>query len=176
MKAFMRGLNTTAPLKFDHPGLGSTATRSGTGAVIQNDIGTTDAHVLVVRVEEMQVSVAYTDVHLRRMKFFQSLLEKRSVEWDNTWSRHSEVLTEGETFYGTLGHYRGRDAIAVLKAAADANFGHRAFLELGAEQLVFEAKRAECSPHVADARRTRRWSRDRSALYVSPVAGISAWT
>lgn len=29
VQAFMAGVNRTAPLKFDHPGLGTTATRSG---------------------------------------------------------------------------------------------------------------------------------------------------
>src|SRR5271157_5935786 len=46
--AFMRGLNRTAPLKFDHPGLATTATRNAGRLIIQNDIGTTDAHVIVV--------------------------------------------------------------------------------------------------------------------------------
>ncbi len=50
IKAFMRGVNQTAPLKFDHPGLGTTATHTDDKLVIQNDIGTTDAHVLVVHV------------------------------------------------------------------------------------------------------------------------------
>ena len=35
----MRGLNRTAPLKFDHPGLGATATRMDGKLVIQNDLG-----------------------------------------------------------------------------------------------------------------------------------------
>lgn len=48
--AFMAGLHRTAALKFDHPGLATTATRAGGKLVIQNDIGTTDAHVLVVPV------------------------------------------------------------------------------------------------------------------------------
>ena len=49
--AFMAGVNRTRELKFDHPGLGTTATRSGERLVIQNDIGMTEAHVLVVHVE-----------------------------------------------------------------------------------------------------------------------------
>ena len=49
--AFMAGLNRTAKLKFDHPGLATTATRAGDRLVIQNDIGTTDAHVIVIHVE-----------------------------------------------------------------------------------------------------------------------------
>jgi uncharacterized protein Yka (UPF0111/DUF47 family) len=49
--AFMAGLNRTARLKFNHPGLGTTATNDGGRLVIQNDIGTTDAHVVVIHVE-----------------------------------------------------------------------------------------------------------------------------
>ena len=51
VRAFMAGLNRTAPLKFNHPGLGTTATRAGDRLILQNDIGTTDAHVIVVHVE-----------------------------------------------------------------------------------------------------------------------------
>lgn len=42
--AFMQGLNRTAFLKLDHPGLSTTATRVGRRLILQNDIGTTDAH------------------------------------------------------------------------------------------------------------------------------------
>jgi hypothetical protein len=49
-EAFMAVLNETAPLKFNHPDLGTTATEHNGRLLIQNDIGTTDAHVLVVRV------------------------------------------------------------------------------------------------------------------------------
>src|SRR5262249_30274313 len=65
--AFMRGLNRTAPLKFDHPGLGTTATRSEGRLVLQNDIGTTDSHVLIVHVAGFRMTVTYTDVHARRL-------------------------------------------------------------------------------------------------------------
>lgn len=47
---FMRGLNRTAPVKFDHPGPDTAATRDGERLLIQNDIGTNDAHVLVIQV------------------------------------------------------------------------------------------------------------------------------
>jgi hypothetical protein len=49
--AFMRGLASTADLKFNHPGLATTAMRSGKRLIIQNDIGATDAHVVVIAVE-----------------------------------------------------------------------------------------------------------------------------
>ena len=79
--AFMRGLNRTAPLAFGHPGLATTAARVGARLTIQNDIGATDAHVLVVHVEHGLVSVTYTDVHRVRAKFFSSLFETWNVEW-----------------------------------------------------------------------------------------------
>jgi hypothetical protein len=63
VEAFMEGVNRTAPLKFDHPGLGTTATEHNGRLLIQNDIGTTDAHVLVVRVDGVQATLTYTDIH-----------------------------------------------------------------------------------------------------------------
>lgn len=93
--AFMRGLNGTRPLKFDHPGLGTTVTRSGTRLIIQNDIGTTDAHVLVVHVEARCVTLTYTDVHIQRLLFFQSLFGHWAVVWDDTRSRTDEDMEDG---------------------------------------------------------------------------------
>jgi uncharacterized protein Yka (UPF0111/DUF47 family) len=93
--AFMRGVHRTEPLKFDHPGLGTTATRSGAVLILQNDIGTTDAHVLVVHVENLRVTLTYTDVHLPRLLFFQGLFEGRGVEWDDTRSRRDDAMDDG---------------------------------------------------------------------------------
>jgi uncharacterized protein Yka (UPF0111/DUF47 family) len=93
--AFMRGVQRTARLKFDHPGLGTTATRSGDRLVIQNDIGTTDAHVLVVHVEGLRVSMTYTDVHLPRLLFFQNLFEGHGIDWDDTRSRRDDAMDDG---------------------------------------------------------------------------------
>jgi hypothetical protein len=81
VRAFMRGLQTTAPLKFDHPGLATTATRAGRQLVIQNDIGTTDAHVLVIHVEDLRVSLVYTDVHPIRLRFFRDMIAQAGFEW-----------------------------------------------------------------------------------------------
>ena len=52
----MRGPNRTAPLEFDHPGLDWAATRDGKRLLLQNDIGTDDAHVLVVQVEDKWIT------------------------------------------------------------------------------------------------------------------------
>lgn len=175
VRAFMTGLNRTAPLKFDHPGLGTTAMRAGDRLTIQNDIGTTDAHVLVIHVDPDAIRLIYTDVHLPRLKFFRSLFPKTISQWNDAEMRETADLAEGEPFYMAVALFPGgeaemqarnlamigsrlvflidwnkarkrlrpflakRDAIALLKWAADEDIGHRAFLELGGERLVYEA-------------------------------------
>jgi uncharacterized protein Yka (UPF0111/DUF47 family) len=94
--AFMDGVNRTAPLKFDHPGLGTTATEHNGRLLLQNDIGTTDAHVLVVRVRGLETAVTYTDVHEARLKFFKSLFETFEMRWEGTEQRHSARLSAGQ--------------------------------------------------------------------------------
>jgi uncharacterized protein Yka (UPF0111/DUF47 family) len=96
VEAFMAGVNRTAPLKFDHPGLGTTATEHGGRLLIQNDIGTTDAHVLVVRVRGLVASLTYTDIHDARLKFFKSLFEAFDMTWEGTEQRHSDKLSAGQ--------------------------------------------------------------------------------
>jgi hypothetical protein len=82
VEAFMRGVNRTPALKFELPGLDTIATRSGSRLVIQNDIGATDAHVVVIAVAENAVTVTYTDVHFARAKFFTDLFnECRRASW-----------------------------------------------------------------------------------------------
>jgi uncharacterized protein Yka (UPF0111/DUF47 family) len=108
IKAFMRGVNETAALKFDHAGLGTTATHANDRLVIQNDIGTTDAHVLVVHVSETSVAVTYTDVHLQRLMFFESLFERYHVRWDDTLSRKDRSLEDG-VYHLSVGRYEARN-------------------------------------------------------------------
>lgn len=108
IKAFMRGLNETAPLKFDHPGLGTTATHSGGKLVIQNDIGTTEAHVLVVHVSGGAVTLTYTDVHLQRLLFFENLLERYDVRWNDTISRRDKSMEDG-VYHLSAGRYSARN-------------------------------------------------------------------
>jgi len=109
VRAFMRGLNSTQALKLDHPGLGTTATLSGKTLVLQNDIGTTDAHVLVVHVEGLTATVTYSDVHLERLLFFQSLFEKFAVEWGETRSRRETGLNAGDIYHLCIGSFKARE-------------------------------------------------------------------
>jgi uncharacterized protein Yka (UPF0111/DUF47 family) len=121
--AFMAGLNRTAKLKFDHPGLATTATRSGERLVIQNDIGTTDAHVIVIHVEGNTATVTYTDVHPERLQFFQDMLASRAPEW--------ETAQAGQLGSGTQFH------MATGRFAAPDDAGCRANLAFIGSRLVF---------------------------------------
>jgi hypothetical protein len=94
VSAFMSGVHRTEKLKFDHPGLGTTATRDNGALVIQNDIGLTDAHVLVIRVEPPQVTITYTDVHIQRLAFFQRMLRLFAVAFNDTVSKRSANLPD----------------------------------------------------------------------------------
>jgi uncharacterized protein Yka (UPF0111/DUF47 family) len=174
VRAFMQGVNRTSPLRFDHPGLGTTATRSGERLVIQNDIGTTDAHVLVVHVEGLACTITYTDIHLQRLLFFQSLFDERGVEWEDTRSVRNRAMESGLYHVG-LGRFEAadtatlesflafagsrlvflvdwnkarkrlrsllgrRDAVRLLRWAADQDVGHMGFLRLGGDRAVFDA-------------------------------------
>jgi uncharacterized protein Yka (UPF0111/DUF47 family) len=169
----MKGVNETAPLKFHHPGLDTTVTRTGEKLILQNDIGTTDAHVLVIHVIGMTVSLTCTDIHPRRLQFFKTLFPF-DVSWEDTNERTALGL-ENEHYYFCTGTFtahdheelhrylthlgsrivflidwnkarkrlrnfvKNRDALALLKWAADNNIGHRGFLEMGGEKLVYEA-------------------------------------
>jgi hypothetical protein len=111
--AFMKGLNRTAPLKFDHPGLATTAVRSGNTVLIQNDLGTTEAHVLVIRVTGTTAVVSHTDIHVQRLHFFQSLLEGSGIQWDELHSQQGSAIAKGDLFYVARGHLEASDETAL---------------------------------------------------------------
>lgn len=96
--AFMRGLNRTRALKLDHPGLDTAATRDGGRLLLQNDIGTNDAHVLVIQVEALAVSLTYSDLHARRFAFFQTMLAELGAAWSAPDTRVSAGLNAGEAY------------------------------------------------------------------------------
>ncbi|WP_418648698.1 DUF47 family protein [Thauera butanivorans] len=97
--AFMRGLNQTRALKLDHPGLDTAATRDGPRLLLQNDIGTNDAHVLVIQVEGLRISLTYSDLHRRRFAFFQSMLGEVGASWSEPQALTSAGFNFGATYY-----------------------------------------------------------------------------
>jgi uncharacterized protein Yka (UPF0111/DUF47 family) len=110
VEAFMRGVDETRGLKFDHPGLGTTATRSGSRLVIQNDIGATDAHVVVIAIEGNAVTLTYTDVHLARAKFFIALFNAFAAQWSGLDRKKVAGLGDDGVFYLVTGRYGGESA------------------------------------------------------------------
>jgi uncharacterized protein Yka (UPF0111/DUF47 family) len=176
--AFMRGLNRTALLKFDHPGLETAATRDGDRLLLQNDIGTNDAHVLVLQVAGSAITLTYSDLHRARLVFFQALLEPFGAKWADPESRTNADLNRGAAYsVGTarfdcaddsaleaalegigsrivflIDWNRARkrlqlfvekdEAIAVLAEVAQLDIGHRAWLQVGGERLIFAAMQA----------------------------------
>jgi uncharacterized protein Yka (UPF0111/DUF47 family) len=116
VEAFMRGLNRTAPLKFDHPGLDTAATRDGNRLLLQNDIGTNDAHVLVVRVEGKSITLNYSDLHRPRFEFFQALLAPFGAKWADTQSKVDAALNEGHAYAFGTAEFVCADEAAIDKA------------------------------------------------------------
>jgi uncharacterized protein Yka (UPF0111/DUF47 family) len=107
--AFMRGLNQTRALKLQHPGLDTAATRDGDRLLLQNDIGTNDAHVLVIQVAGLEVMLTYSDLHRRRFAFFQSLLCEVGASWNEPQARTSADLNFGATYYVGTARFSAND-------------------------------------------------------------------
>jgi uncharacterized protein Yka (UPF0111/DUF47 family) len=130
VEAFMRGLERTRALKLEHPGLDTAATRDGQRLLIQNDIGTNDAHVLAIQVDTsvqpLATTLTYSDLHRQRFTFFQRLLAQVGAAWSDADQRHSEALNEGRDYFvGT----------AAFEAADEAALATQ--LEGIAERIVF---------------------------------------
>lgn len=99
IEAFMRGLQRTHEAKLDHPGLGTTATRDADKLLIQNDIGTNDAHVLVMQIQGLGMTLTYSDLHEQRFAFFQRLLQEVGAKWGEAQSRSAAGVNEGKAFH-----------------------------------------------------------------------------
>lgn len=178
VRAFMKGVHQTEAAKFGHPGLGTMATRRGSVLILENDIGETSAHVLVVHVEGLRVVVTSTDVHVQRLEFFRRMLDGFGIEWADVRSRAARELQEVGLFYECVGTLDARDrqelerflthlgsrlvflidwnrarkalrafvsksaSLELLASAEREGHGHRAFLEMGGERLLFDAMAA----------------------------------
>lgn len=178
VRAFMKGVHATEAVKFGHSGLGTMATRRGPVLILENDIGETTAHVLVVHVEGLRVVVTSTDVHVQRLDFFRRMLDGFRIEWADVRSRAAREIQEAGLFYECVGTLDARDrqeregflthlgsrlvflidwnrarkalrsfvsksaTLELLAWAAREGHGHRGFLEMGGERLVFDAMAA----------------------------------
>lgn len=192
VESFMQGLNETRALKFNHPGLDTMATRSNGRLLIQNDIGTTDAHVVVIAVRKNFVTVTYTDVHRARAKFFIALFDKFQAKWSGLDRQMAAGLGEDNAFFLVTAEFQadnaaGRnaflaalgaalvflidwnkarkllrswvakeDATRILDWAARQRLGHRAFLELGGNELIGAAVRSAAPTRIGFGERLDR--------------------
>ncbi|MDI1341493.1 DUF47 family protein [Polaromonas sp.] len=109
IKAFMQGLQRTAPLKFSHPGLDTAVTRNGSQLLIQNDIGTNDVHVLVIEVEQRTISLTYSDLHAGRFDFFRQMLEGLGFEWTVYDPVTSDGLNAGKPYQVGKAKFKAED-------------------------------------------------------------------
>lgn len=109
ISAFMAGVNDTSGLKFQHPGLGTTATRVAGSLLIQNDIGATSAHVLVLHVDGLLATLTCTDVHRQRLEFLKRLLKAFQVDWRDVSPRHDEQIGSATLYWLTTGRYQAPD-------------------------------------------------------------------
>ena len=114
--AFMQGLNRTRAAKFDHPGLDKAATRDGVRLLIQNDIGTNDAHVLVVQFEGLGMMLTYFDLHTARFTFFQALLTGIGATWSGVGARNTPGLNDGSDYTLGTAQFDCVDGAALLVA------------------------------------------------------------
>jgi uncharacterized protein Yka (UPF0111/DUF47 family) len=128
--AFMRGLALTRALKGEHPGLDTAATRDGPRLMIQNDIGTNDAHVLVIQVDTSGatpvITLTYSDLHSQRFAFFQRQLAEVGAQWSQAESRQSQGLNAGEAYL-----------VGTARFEADDEAGLAAQLEGIGSRIVF---------------------------------------
>lgn len=117
VEAFMRGLERTRALKGEHPGLDTAATREGARLMIQNDIGTNDAHVIVLQVDTggaaPSISLTYSDLHRQRFAFFQRLLAEVGAQWGPTQSRQTPGLNAGEVYHVGSARFAPADEAAL---------------------------------------------------------------
>jgi hypothetical protein len=187
VRAFMKGVNETAGLKFDHPGLETTAAHEGDWLTIQNDLGLTKAHVLVVHVAGLSVTLTYADIHRPRLRFMQELLQTYTVQWTppETPAGEDYEMTVGQYAAGTPDELEGfltflgsrlvflidwnrarkrltqlvskTDALALLKWAAENNVGHMGFLKAGDTQLIETALERAFSRELRPVARLDKW-------------------
>jgi len=158
VRAFMRGLNRTAPLKFSHPGLDTAVTRDGSRLLIQNDIGTNDVHVLVMEVEARRLSLTYSDLHAGRFDFFRSMLEEIGCAWAVFDPQVSKGLNAGKPYQVGKATFQAEDDDSLQRA-----------LEAIASRIVF----------VIDWNRARKrlklFVRNRQAQHLLRQAAKHEW-
>ena len=122
----MRGLNRTAPLKFDHPGLDTAATRDGERLLIQNDIGTNDAHVLVHPGRRPRDHADLFRPAPRPPRVLPGAARSRSARSGRGWSRATNAeLNQGAAYSVGTAQFDCADDAARRRRAGRHRLAHR---------------------------------------------------
>ena len=185
VRAFMKGINETASLRFDRAGLVTTVAHEGDRLTIQNDLAAAPSHLIILHVAELSVTVTYADVHKSRIRFLQEMLKPFELQWTAPPASDGEELMVGqftaasseevERFLTAVGSRlvflidwnRARkrlaqlvskaEAFELLKWAADNNIGHAAFLKCGEVQLIEGALERAFSLELRPGARLDKW-------------------
>jgi hypothetical protein len=204
VRAFMKGVNETAPLKFDQPGLDTMVTPDDRGLAIQTDLASTESQFVVVTVTGLSVMVTYTDVHPRRVRFLQDMLRPYGVQWSaasaspgadydvsvgRCTAATPERLERFLTFLGSrlvflIDWNRARKRLAhlvtkaaatsLLKWAADNNVGHCAFLQVDDAGVIDAVLRGAAPVHTRPERLDEWLGTDAASWFLMDVLRVTS--
>jgi hypothetical protein len=204
IRAFMKGVRETAPLRLDHRAPPA-AIRIGDRLSIEHDIGMGASHVVGIHINGSSVTLIYADRRRSRVAFLKYLLEAHHLHWETalgadgtedevhigryTGERPGEIEAY-LTFLGSrlvflAGWKRARkrlarfvkqaDADMLLRWAADNNIGHFAFLSAGDVSLVNAAlERAVPAQIRAGVRLDELLGRESACAFLKTVLATAA--
>jgi len=202
--AYMKGIAETVALKFDHPGLETTATHDGERLAIQTDLGMRHSSPVQIHVDGLSVDITYSEVHHARVAFLRDMLAPYDVQWgpaartpddhELIAGRYIADTADGVarflTFLGSrlvfliwwnrarkrLGRLVGKsEAQALLHWAAQNNVGHVAFLKAGDVRLVQTALERAAPVRLPPGTRLDEWvGREDARWLLMSVLGITS--
>ena len=105
VERFMTGVEAAPPPANRHPALDTIAVRHGRRLVIENELGSADAQVLLVGVDERDVSLTYTDVHRERVRAFRGHLDAFPVQWHELHRRPIQGLGVRDHYFLLAGRF-----------------------------------------------------------------------
>jgi hypothetical protein len=138
VERFRAGVAAAAPPGFDHPGLATLAVRHGGRLVLEHDIDTDCAQVLLVEVEEREVVLTFTDVRRERVRALRRRLDGFPVQWEDLQRRPIQGLPDRDAYCLLRGRF-----LATTSRELDRFLEH---LGTRLVYLVCEVHEAACRP------------------------------
>jgi hypothetical protein len=141
VERFRTGVAAATPEGFEHPGLATLAVRHGARLVLEHDLDTASAEVLLLDVEEREVTISYTDVHRERLRAFRRQLDGFPVQWEDLQRRPIQGLPDRDAYFLLRGRF-----LATTTKELDRFLEH---LGTRLVYLVCEVHEAACRPAPA---------------------------